>query len=152
MILKQELPQAELSQAELPQAELLQVELPQAELPQAELPQAELPLVEMPQQELTITVTAKLLIPELDISPIMLLDDLLGQAILLSLDDGEHVRAIPIPTSIQHNLDINGCSKEYLFLAIGCHCYANHIDLSKQEILEEEIREHFFWFEDIIAD
>jgi len=157
MTLEQELPQVLLSQGklfqtELSQAELLQEGLPQAELPQAELPQAEMPQAEMPQGELTITLTAELSTEKLNMFPIILPDDLLGQAILLSLHDDEYVTAIPIPMSIQHNLDINKCSEEYSFLTIGCNYYANYIDLSKQEILEEDIGEQFFGLKAIVAD
>jgi len=116
------------------------------------LPQAELPQAKLSQVELMTTLTAELSTDEFDISPIILYDDLLSQAILLSLHDDEHVRAIPIPMSIQHNLDINECSEEYSFLAIGCSCHASHIDLSKQKILEEEIGEQSFWFKTIIVD
>jgi len=101
-----------------------------------------------------MTLTAKLSIKKLDMFPIMLPDDLLGQVILLSLDDSEHVTATLVPKAdgkhvkathvsiaTQHNLDVNECFEKYQFPAIGCNCYANHIDLSKQEILEEEIVE-----------
>jgi len=82
---------------------------------------------------------------------IMLPDDLLGQAILLSQHDDEHVRATHVPTSIQHNLDVNGCFENYQIPTIGCNCHANHIDLSKQEVLEEEIGEQF-WVKNIVTD
>jgi len=45
------------------------------------------------------------------------------------------------------NLDVKGCSEKYPFPAIG---NADHADLSKQEILEEETGEQFR-FKDIIA-
>jgi len=99
-----------------------------------------------------MTLTAKLSIEKLAVFPCMLPDDLLGQAILLSLNDGMYVRATFVPTPIQHNLDGKGCSEEYSLLTTGCNCHANHIDLSKQEILEEEIGEQFFWFKAIVAD
>ena len=99
-----------------------------------------------------MTLTAQLSIEKLVVFPSMLLDDLLGQANLLLLNDGIHVRAIFVPKLIQHNLDFQGCFERSQFLDIGYNCYANHIDLSKQEILEEEIGEQFFWFKTNIAN
>jgi len=90
--------------------------------------------------------------------PIIIPDDLLGQAILLSLDKGEHIRATLVPRSIKYNLNVTGCFEECDSFIIGCIHHANKIDtcmdylyFSKQEILEKETGEHFFWFKNIIA-
>jgi len=113
----------ELSQVELSQGKLFQTEMPQEELLHIELTQAELPQTVMYQGELTMTLTAKLSIEKLALFPSMLPDDLLGQAILLSLNDGIHVRAKLNPTPIQHNPDVKGCSERSYFPTIGYNYY-----------------------------
>jgi len=87
-----------------------------------------LPQAMLPKGDLTMTLAAKLSTDDLDVFPSILPDGLLGQAILLSLNDGMHVRATFVPIPIQHNMDFQGCSQRSQFSAIDCHCYANHID------------------------
>jgi len=54
-----------------------------------------------------MTLIGELSQGELAMFLIMLPDDLQGQALLLLLDDGEHLRATLVSKSIKHNLNVS---------------------------------------------
>jgi len=53
--------------------------------------------------------------------PIIVPDDLLGQATLPSLDKGEHISATIIPKSIKHNLNYSEGFEEHHLSVTGNH-------------------------------